>query len=257
MLLGRHEFAEEGRVLDFWGTVRVVFRRWYVTIPAFLLALGVSFAVYLRIPAMYQSNAVLVLTIPVTGGSVPVDPAYPNPRTNPLLNYDGALNVSASILLQTLSAPETAAQLGAPPGGLTTYTVNNGSSNPELLASGPFVIIEAKSPSPVAARELVTKIVARAKQELAARQRLLQAPPSTYIRLTEMVPPTSPQEQRGGKSRTAAAVLVLGLFCSLTAGFAAESVAAALRRRREGTVPPDPLPPGAPPGRDEPLALRR
>ncbi|MEU8244838.1 hypothetical protein [Nonomuraea sp. NPDC048916] len=236
--------------MDFWGTVLVVFRRWYVTVPAFLLALGTAFAVYLTVPTMYQSNAVLVLTIPPTGGSVPVDPQYPNPLTNPLLNYDGALNVSASILLQALSTPETAAQVGAPPGGDTAYSVNNGSSNPELLASGPFVIIEARSPSAETAHSLVTKLVQRAKVEMAERQRLLRAPPSTYLALTEMVPPTSPQEQRGGKSRFAAAVLILGLFAALTAGFAAESVAAALRRRES---------PGPPPaaGRVEPTALRR
>ncbi|SDI66445.1 hypothetical protein [Nonomuraea jiangxiensis] len=218
--------------MDFWGTVLVVFRRWYVTVPAFLLALAAAYGVYQTIPVIYQSNAVLVLTIPPTGGSVPVDPKYPNPRTNPLLNYDGALNVSASILLQVLSAPETAAQLGAPPGGETTYTVNNGSANPELLASGPFVIIEARSPSAEVAHTLVTKLVERAKAEMAARQSLLKAPRSTFIQLTDMVAPTTPQEQRGGKSRSAAAVLALGLFACLTAGFATESLAAALRRRR-------------------------
>ncbi|MEV0201975.1 hypothetical protein [Nonomuraea sp. NPDC050691] len=217
--------------MDFWGTVLVVFRRWYVTVPAFLLSLAVAFGVYRTVPAVYQSSAVLVLTVPVTGGSVPSNPDYPNPRVNPLLNYDGALNVSASILLQALSAPETAATLGAPPGGDTSYVVHNGSANPELLANGPFVIIEAKSPSAEAAHTLVVKLVARAKLEMAARQQVLQAPPSTYIQLTEMVAPTAPLEQRGGKSRTAAAVLALGLFAALTAGFAAESVAPALRRR--------------------------
>ncbi|MCK2214721.1 hypothetical protein MF672_013080 [Actinomadura sp. ATCC 31491] len=237
--------------MDFWGTVLVVFRRWYVTVPAFLLALGASFAVYRTVPTVYQSNAVLVLTIPVTGGSVPSNPDYPNPRTNPLLNYNGSLNVAASILLQALSAPETAARLGAPPGGQTTYVVHNGSPNPELLASGPFVIIAAKSPSAETAHTLVTRLVEQARAELAARQSMLGAPVSTYIQLTPMVPPTAPQEQRGGKSRTAMAVLALGLFAALTAGFAAESLAPALRRWRTGPPAPEPAPePG------EPLVLR-
>lgn len=218
--------------MDFWGTVLVVFRRWYITFPAFLLALAVSYGVYLRIPVMYESGAVLVLTVPTTGGSVPVDPQYPNPRTNPLLNYDGALNVTASILLQVLSAPETASELGAPPGGTTTYSVNNGSANPELLASGPFVIINAKSQSAQTAQSLVVNLVARAKVEMVERQLLLNAPPTTFVQVTEMVAPTAPQEQRGGKSRSAAAVLAIGLFVSLTAGFAAESMFGALRRRR-------------------------
>jgi hypothetical protein len=237
--------------VDFWGTVLVVFRRWYASVPAFLLALGLSYAVYQTVPTMYQSSAVLVLTIPTTGGSVPNDPAYPNPRTNPLLNYSGALNVSASILLQVLSAPETATQLGAPPGGKTTYSVNNGTANPELLATGPFVIVNAGSPSARTAHDLVVRLVDRAKAEMAGRQRLLGAPPSTYIQLTAMVPPTAPQEQRGGKSRTAVAVMVIGLFVSLAAAYATESLAPALRRRFRR--PPGPRPVERP----EPLALPR
>ncbi|MEV0626538.1 hypothetical protein [Nonomuraea wenchangensis] len=240
--------------MDFWGTVLVVFRRWYVTVPALLLALGGSYAVYRTVPTVYQSGAVLVLTIPVTGGSVPTDPAYPNPRTNPLLNYNGSLNVAASILLQALSAPETAARLGAPPGGETTYVVHNGSPNPELLASGPFVIINARSPSAGTAHTLVTRLVEQAGRELAARQAALGAPVSTYIQLTPMVPPTEPQEQRGGKSRTAMAVLALGLFAALTAGYAMESLAAALRRRRTG--PAAPTAPAETAETAEPLALR-
>ncbi|MFG2072152.1 hypothetical protein [Nonomuraea maritima] len=237
--------------MDFWGTVLVVIRRWYVTVPAFLLTLGASFAVYTTIPALYQSRAVLVLTIPVTGGSVPVNPDYPNPRTNPLLNYNGSLNVAASILMQSLSAPEAAARLGVTPGGETTYVVHNGSANPELLANGPFVIIEAEGSSARTVQTLVTSLVAQAKTELSARQSTLRAPRSTYIELTEMVSPTTPQEQRGGKTRSAAAVLALGGFAALTAGFATESIAAALRRRKSGGSPPDE--PAV--SRDEHLAL--
>lgn len=56
--------------MDFWGTVVVLFRRWYVTLTAFALAVGATLAVYASIPTVYVSTAVLVLTIPTTGGSV-------------------------------------------------------------------------------------------------------------------------------------------------------------------------------------------
>ncbi|WP_344970993.1 hypothetical protein [Streptosporangium fragile] len=212
-------------------------RRWYVALPAFLLSIGVAVGVYSSIPTFYVSNSVLVLTTPPTGGSLPSDPRRPNGLTNPLLNFDWGLSMSASILIQALSTPETAEALGAPPDGDTTFTVTNGSTNPESLDGGPFVYIEGRSLSPAGARDLVVRVRERAKTELAGRQRLVGAPPATYITMSEMVPPTEPQPQRGGKLRGAAAALLLCVLAGLAAVFSLESFLDARRRRRGGPEP--------------------
>ncbi|GLX09381.1 hypothetical protein [Microbispora sp. NBRC 16548] len=218
--------------MDFWGTVLVVFRRWFVTLPAFALAVGVTIAVYMSIPVTYTSTTVLVLTTPTTGGSLPSNPKYPNGLTNPLLNFDRGLSMTASILIGALATPETAAALGASPEGDPSYEVNNGSTNPELLAQTPFVFITGESASPAAARDIVMRVEARARKILAERQEALKAPRATFIRIDRAVPATMPEPQKGRKMRSAAVALALGAAATLVAAFAAESIAQAMRVRK-------------------------
>src|SRR5690606_28322121 len=134
--------------MDFWGTVLVLFRRWYISVPAFVLAVAAAFGVYATLPTVYVSNAVLVLATPTGRGVVPPDPRIPMPRSNPMLNFEHGLSVSASILIAALGTPETARELGVREGGDTEYQVTNGSSNLESLATGPLVFVEASSTDP-------------------------------------------------------------------------------------------------------------
>jgi hypothetical protein len=227
--------------MDFWGTVLVLFRRWYVTLPTFVLALAAAAAVYSSIPTLYVSNSVLVLTIPTSGGSLPSDPKFPNPLTNPLLNFDKGLSLTASILIQELATPESVTALGVTPGGTTTFKVTNGTDNPELLSTSPFVFIEGESRTPEGAKSIVARVAQRAKVVLAGRQKALNAPVTTYITLSGVVAPTTPQAQRSGKLRAAAAAVGLGLVASLSAAFGFESFLTRRARRR-----------GQPPGRPSP-----
>lgn len=235
--------------MDFWGTVVVLFRRWYVVVPAFALSLAAAAGVYSTVPTTYTSGAVLVLTTPTTGGSLPTNPRIPNGLTNPLLNFDRGLNVSASILIAVMGTPDMAAELGAVEGGDTSYAVTNGGSNLESLATGPYLFIEGESSSPQAARDIVTRIIARAKLELVNRQKAVKAPPATYITTYEAVPPTVALPQRGKKLRAVATAVGIGVAAGICAAFAAESLLqsrkarrGAVRRRGAEETPPAPEP---------------
>ena len=223
--------------MDFWRTVLVVFRRWYVTFPAFVLSIGITAAVYSSVPQVYSSTSIIVLTTPLTGGSQPVDPQQPSGITNPLLNFDRGLSMSASIVIQALGTPETAAALGVVPGGDTTYTVGNGSSNPELLTTGPFIFITGESASAESAQDIVTRVAQRARAELADRQRTLDVPAATYITAVDVVPPTTPQARGESRKRAAAATFGLGVLGSLSAAFGVESFCDARRERRRRLEP--------------------
>lgn len=227
--------------MDFWGTIFLLFRRWYVALPGFMLSLGAAAAVYSSAPAYYVSNGVVVLTTPATGASLS-DPSHPNPLTNPLLNFDNGLNYSATILIQSMSTPEVAQDLGVGPGGDTSLEVTNGSTNPELLEHGPFVFVQAKSLSPARARSVVAAAVQRTRVELRNRQVALHVPAPTYISLNEVVPPTTPVPQHGGKLRAAAAAVAFGGVGSLASTFAADSMIDAYRRRRAGRSTAQPPP---------------
>lgn len=222
--------------MDFWRTVLVLFRRWYVVVPAFMVTIAATMAVYASVPARYESNAVLVLTTPLIGSSTSANPDMPPSLINPLLNFEQGLNTSAAILIQALQKPELAAQLGVVPGGDTSYEVNNGSINPELLITGPFLFIRGESGTASGAEGIVRRVVQRARIELANRQQVVEAPKPTYITMDVVVPATVPEEKRSGKARSAVAALGLGGIASLVTAFASESVANARRERRQPRV---------------------
>lgn len=218
--------------MDFWQTVLVLFRRWYVTVPAFFATLGLAAAAYSLVPTQYESGSILVLTTPLSGGTISTEPGLPSSTTNPLMNFDPSLGLAASVVIQQLSSAETASALGVVPGGATTYEVNNGTSNPELLQSGPFIFVDGKGPSPQAAREITSKVSAMAATVLAQRQDQLHAPAATDIELRTVVAPTVGQAMRGSPKRAAAAVGALAALGSLAAAYGFESMAFHRRRRR-------------------------
>ncbi|MET8865558.1 hypothetical protein ABZW11_21680 [Nonomuraea sp. NPDC004580] len=223
--------------MDLWQAISVLVRRWYVALSALLLTITAAYGMYATIPTQYVSTTLMVLTVPTSGSYRMPQPNHPNPLVNPLLNFDGGLNMTASIMVQVLGGPEVAGQLGVHEDSKTTYVVHNGHPNPELLINAPFVVIEGTSPSPQDAKRIVERVAERAQVELKRRQQLLGSPPETFIVLTPMIGPTEPQAERGGKTRTAAVVLALGLMAALGASYATESVMTGLRRRQEQPPP--------------------
>ena len=138
--------------MDFWGTVVVLFRRWYISLPAFLATLVLAGAAYMVVPLQFESGEVLVLTTPLNGGTEYKGPDHTDSVTNPMMNFDQSLALTASLVIQQLRSTETSEALGVRPGDTTTYEVNNGSSNPELLQSGPFIFVRGPDRVPVPRR---------------------------------------------------------------------------------------------------------
>lgn len=218
--------------MDFWQTLLVLFRRWYVAVPAFLIAVGAAVGIYLTIPVTYTSTAVLVLDQPLAGGSLPALPTDKGTVTNPLLNFDQGLNNAAAIVIQALNTPEVALALGASPTGDPSYKVTNGSTNQqEQIVAGPFVFVEGDSRTPQAAQDIAKRCVDRVKQELASRQKALNAPEQTYITVDVAVQPTTPVAQRGNKTRAAAVAVVMGVVAALCAAYSFESYYQTRRRK--------------------------
>jgi hypothetical protein len=218
--------------MDFWRTVLVIFRRWYISVPAFVATLVLAGAAFSAVPIQYESGSVLVLTTPLAGGTQATDAKHPNALTNPLLTFDRSLALTASIVIQQMNSPETELALGVVPGGTTEYRVTNGSTNPELLETGPFLFVQGTGPTPEAARDVVAKASAKATQVLEVRQTEIGAPESTHITVQVVVPPTAGQPLLGSPLRAFAATGALAGLTSLAAVFGFESLMYHRRRRR-------------------------
>lgn len=211
--------------MDFWSTVRILLRRWYVAIPVFGLTLLAASAVYTSVPTRYESTGTLVLVAPPGGASIGTEEPADRTRTNPLLAFDGSLTTTAQILIQSMGSKEVQEELGLP-GTEDAYKVGNG------LLDGPFVVVVAESARDQRSQEIATAVLERTRRELDQRQTDLGAPAPTFISAAQVVPPSPPEPKIGGKVRAAGVALVLGFTASLGAAYALESLLLARRKRR-------------------------
>jgi hypothetical protein len=210
--------------MDFWKTLLVLVRRWYVALPIFLMSAGLAAAVFVSTPTYYQSTGLLVLTTPPGGSILETDPAKKT-TLNPLLAFDDGLKITATLLIQNVNSPVVVKELTTSGKG-DSYTVSNGNLD------GPFISVQAESQSPQSAKDMVQNVLDRIRDELKTRQTNLHAPAETFINLGEVVTPTVPETKIGGKVRSAGAALALGIAGGLTGAYGTESY---LTRRRRKT----------------------
>jgi hypothetical protein len=211
--------------VDFWKTLGVLLKRWYISVPVFVISLGLAGAVFVAVPTQYESTGTLVLTAPTSGGVTSVNPATATGPGNPLLDFEGSLTITTQLLIQSLSSPTVQNQIAAQ-GGVSTFQAGDG------LTGGPFVVIIADADSTKQAERTVTLALQYAESELNARQKNLNAPPTTYIGTQIVVAPTPATTKIGSKVKAGGVTLALGLVLSLAAAFAIESMMNNRRRRK-------------------------
>jgi hypothetical protein len=216
-----------GEFMDFWETMRVLRRRWYIAVPALLISAVLAFLTYASVPTRYESTGTMVFTSPSSGGRFS-DNTKPEDvvRVNPLLAFDGSLTTTAQILTQVLGDPMTRIELSGAK-STSTYTANTGP------VGGPLLFVTAEADSAEQAQTLVSKVLERASIELDARQRTLNAPEPTFITAQVLVKPTSAEAKIGGKVRFVGAAAVVLLLLTIAVTFGSDSVLGKMKRREE------------------------
>lgn len=211
--------------MDFWKTLGVLLRRWYVGVPVFVVSLLLGGGVYLQTPTQYESTGTIVLTAPTAGAVTALNPAQASGPGNPLLDFQGSLTITTQLLIQSLSSPAVHDQITSE-GGSKTYQAGDGQTG------GPFVVIVADANSPALAELTVNLTLKYAQNELDARQKNLNAPPTTFIGTQSVVSPTTANTKISGKVKAGGIALVAGLVVSLLAAYGIESWSSSRRRRR-------------------------
>jgi uncharacterized protein involved in exopolysaccharide biosynthesis len=211
--------------VDFARTIGVLARRWYATVPAFLLVVAVAGLVVLLTPHQYESTGTVVLSEPDPASALADHSLGANQIANPLLSFPDSLVTDSTLLIQSLNSPDTADQLSRR-GGTARLTASDGK------LTGPFIVVTADATSPDAVRRTVTLALDYARQELVRRQHELGAPEASYIVVKDVVPPSDPALKMGGKTRLALAVGVLSVSAALCAAYAAETYAGRRHRVR-------------------------
>ncbi|MEN3534860.1 hypothetical protein AAH991_07095 [Microbispora sp. ZYX-F-249] len=232
--------------MEFWTTIAGLLRKWSIGLPLLAISILVGTVTFFVVPTRYEADTSLVLATPVNGGVYSRDPNRPLPRGNPLLQFNDALKTAASIVIQSMNTQDVWTQLGAPKDGPTTITIDDGRSNPRVLdISGPYIYIRVVAPSPDVASGVLTKAQRRVRDELTGWQRTLGAPPSTYLTVANIVPPSKPEAMLSTRWQVAAGVGLLAACAGLGLVYALTRRGRVPLLRKAPPPPRDPAPPAA------------
>jgi hypothetical protein len=210
-------------MVDFFTTLRILLRRWYVVLPTLLVAGAAAYYTVQTIPASYEATGTLVLLGPAKSGE-PVPGEPPPAPINPFLELGGSLDVTGDVLTKVMLSDGVVARV-AKQGGTAPYEVGTGSDG-----GSPIMNIVATGPDDAEAQNTVKVVAAELAKELQQRQEQAGSPPSQFIRFQEVSLPTKSKALLGSKFRAGAVVAALGLMLTFALAFLVDGIA----ERRSG-----------------------
>lgn len=185
---------------------RALVLRWYVTVPGLVLSLALAAGATIAIPPQYASTStVALIPAPQKGG-------------NSLLTSTSGLSTSAEIVVQAMSDPEVAKDLGLVSGKDAVTTVNGSanSSGKIIESSGPFISVTAQSSSATRATALAEKTTSLIEQKLKDLQDSVKVKKQQSIGLSPVINPTPGKLVIAMLLRTSGLAMLFG--CLLTIG---------------------------------------
>lgn len=203
--------------------LRVMLRRWYVSIPALIVAVALPAAAWTMISSKYQTTSTISLLNSSAASSA-------NQRTgNPFLAFDSSLTPMADFLARRLGSDQSATDLAA------RGVVDPASAELAPNASGPFLTMTVTGKDQAKVLTELQTFDDYAIQQLAVIQTSTTAslPASTLIRAVVVVPPQKPTTSMKSKFEDVAGAGVFGLAILFLSVFGSEAMA--LRRARERT----------------------
>jgi hypothetical protein len=235
--------------VDFWNSLKVLVRRWYIVAAGLLVTLAGAVGVNSLISPSYTAAGSLVLAVPP---NLPERAA----SSNPYLAY-GNLAVAARVVASGMNQPSVVRDQRTK-GATGDFVVD---LDPER--SSPIITVNSTARTAAEAIKTVQVVTEGVQQLLADRQKTLGAPQNTWITANSVVVPEEANQAIGSRLRAVSAVLVLGIIGTLTLAFAIEGIAqgraapapgAADRLRGAGTPAPGNPPPPAQPAQNRPPA---
>lgn len=204
--------------MDFGEMLRVLRRRWIISVVGLLLTVFAAVALWVERPITYQSSAEISLLGSPSGANLPGNGG------NPWLAI-GNLDGLANVLAQDLTSPLATQQLQAQ--GVTyPYT-----AQVPAYAAGPFVQITVTGPNQVALLQDLPIIIRYSHEQLIQMQENLPTPtPKAGIVGTSVIsPPSAPTPILKKKIELSAGAAIAGLVATLLLSFGVDARA----RRRD------------------------
>lgn len=202
----------------FLDMVKILLRRWYIVVAGLLLIAGSAVVVIKIVPTEYQASGQLFLLLPTeaTGVETP---------TNPFLNLQSGLTVTASLIAGSVSTQDNETALAAA-GFTSEYSV---ALNP---GTGPLLVITAADTDPARALATRNEVIGQLKTELERIQTEAQVPERQVIAAREFSVTAEAEVLAGSKIRALAGVGAVGLILTLLAVFSIERMGKRRRTRK-------------------------
>jgi hypothetical protein len=209
--------------MDLVSIVRALLRHKRLAIPVILLTAVAALAVTKMQPVVYSAAASVLLENPqgqASKSQIAKDPSLKTANPfNPFLSY-GDLDVAANALLDLINSPGAQSELikaGVDPRYTLTLSTDNG--NP------PIIDISGVGGSAQSAISSATTLTDSIKTDLYQIQRTQGINPFYMITATDLIKPDQAYHASSGKTKSLAAVGVIGillLFIVISASDAAE-----------------------------------
>jgi hypothetical protein len=210
--------------VDFFATMRLIARRWYVVVSALIVSLAVAFTVMQSVAPNYRAQGSVLLFAP----SAAADPAVGAP-VNPFRSFDASTAVLAAVTVQIMGDTDVRLRV-AEQGGRPDYQVG------QATDGTPVIITIATDPDKAKAIETVNVAMDELQVELDRRQADAGAPENIRIRAIVLTAPTDASALVGGRIRAFLAVFAIGAAASISLAFIVEGVSQSRRRAADSRV---------------------
>jgi len=223
--------AEKG-TMDLWTALTVIVRRWYVVVPAIILAVLVALFATSRLAPVYTASGSVLFT---SSSEVYVSPDNPDEperveQVNPFEGFSPSLQTTAALVGDRLSSDEVR-ELFQDEKLEDEYEVF-APYDPTRTILAPSLEFDVENSDPDVAVDTVTRLQEESATQLALLQTEAKVRPELFIQVRPLITPLEATQQNALKVRVAGIVLLLGVTIALSLAFVVESLTSARATRR-------------------------
>ncbi|MFY1687612.1 hypothetical protein [Plantactinospora sp. WMMB782] len=216
--------------MDLLDLLKLMFRRWYVSVPIVVVTLGAALAFGLAIQPEYKTE-VAILLVPPTTSAAPEPDAAPRPG-NPWLRIGE--NAMAQAVQISTSAHDARTRIAAA-GGDPDYEVG-------LVTRSSILTIAVTASSEESARKTVEAVTQLVHDEVAGQQAPYRPNPGEQITTEVLDPGLNILPSRSNVLRAQVVILAIGILLAAVAAVVHDAVArrranARLGVRRDAPTP--------------------
>ncbi len=198
--------------MEFWTSVKVIIRRWYVVVPCLLLTAVIGLYLVKHVQPTYQASGSVLLS--GSGQAADTETASTVPGVNPYANMDQ----SQLAFLVSQSAGSTAFQEQMTAAGATgAYSVT-------AIPGEPAMTVTLTAPTAEQAMTSYRRLVTLLNDQIHLKQRAVGAPTNTFVGVQDWTSPSSAVPVNAAKVKALILVLVIGLLLTLGLTFLVDAI---------------------------------